>query len=802
MEMIWRDLRHGLRALRKSPGFSAIVVLLLALGVGANTAIFSVVSAVILRPLPYPSADRLVMLPAAHRPNAMGEEVAPANFLDWRRENRSFERLGAFGPASVNLTGGRTPERVQGAVITPGGLAALGARPLYGRLFLPDEERPDSRVALLSYGLWKSHFAADPGVIGKVVRLSGFEYPIVGVMPPEFRFPRSDVRIWMPLRITETRAKDRQSRWLYIFGRLRDGVSLSAARREMDGLTRALGVQHPENGKDWGVRVVPLRDHLVGRVRPTLLILLTTTLLVLIIACANIANLQLARAAARRREMAIRSAMGASASAVLRQLLIEGSVLSALGGTFGIVLAQWTLHLLIASSSRSVPRLEEIGIDGRVLLFAVGLSVLTGVIFALVPARSALKADVLGDLREGGRGASSGVGQIRFRRLLTAAEVATALVLLIGAGLLLSSLARLQTVEPGFNSDNVLTMEIVLPAARYSDNLKRAAFFRELVQRAAQVPGVQRAAGVANLPLSGSNATEGYVVERQPAPDPNDLPEAGYRGVTPGYFQALQVPVLQGRDFSERDTEPSPRVVVVNKTFAQRWWPGESAVGKRLRLSEAGGTSHEVIGVVGDIRHTRLDVPTVPEIYVCYEQHDFDNIVLVVRSRSDPTALGRQLRAEVEKLDPEQPVFNMRTLARVLEESTSEPKFYTTVLSAFAALALVLSTLGIYSVISYSVAQRRHELAIRVALGAQRGDLLALVVGEGMVVAAAGIFAGLVLAWAATRGLSSLLFGVEPDDPLIFAATAALLAGVAVAASLIPALRASRVSPVNALQTP
>jgi putative ABC transport system permease protein len=619
-------------------------------------------------------------------------------------------------------------------------------------------------------------------------------------MPPEFRFPRSDVQIWMPLRLTEARTRDWRSRWLYAFGRLGDGVSLPAAQKEMDGLTRALELQHPEYGKDWGVAVVPLRDHLVGGVRPALLILLTTTLLVLIIACANIANLQLARAAARRREMAIRSAMGASAGAVLRQLLIEGSVLSVLGGLFGIVLAHGSLRILVASSSRGIPRLEEAGLDGTVLLFALGLSVLTGVIFGLVPARAATNADVVGDLREGGRGASSGVGQIRFRRLLTAAEVATSLVLLVGAGLLLSSLARLRKVEPGFRSDNLLTMEIVLPAARYSDSVKRAAFFRELVDRASRLPGVQRASGVANLPLGGSNATEGYAVEGAPAPDPNSLPEAGYRGVTPGYFQALQIPMLDGRDFSERDTLSSPPVVV-NRKFAERWWPGQSAVGKRIRFSGR-GPAHEVIGVVGDIRHTRLDVPTVPEIYVCYEQHDFDVMVLVARSLSDPSALGRQLRAEVGKLDPEQPVFNLRTLARVLEESTAEPKFYTLLLSAFAALALVLSTLGLYSVISYSVAQRRHELAIRVALGAQRGNLLALVVGEGMAVAAAGILGGLVLAWAATRGLSALLFGVRPDDPLIFAATAALLAAVALAASLIPALRASRVGPMSALQAP
>jgi len=798
MEMMWRDLIYTLRTLKRSPGFTAVVVFILALGIGANTAIYSVVNAVILRPLPFSSPDRLVVLPAAHRPNDMGAEVAPANFLDWRRESRSFSHLGAYTVSSVNATGEGTPERLQAALVTPGTLDALGTKPLLGRLFLPDEEKADSRLAILSYGLWKGHFGSDPNVLGKIIRLGGTAYPIIGVMPPQFHFPASDVQIWMPVRMTEDRIKDRQSRWLYVIGRLKDGVSLRTAQLEMDGLTNALAQQFPADNKDWGVRLTPLHESMVGKVRPALLILLTTVLMVLIIACANIANLQLARAASRRMEMAVRSAMGAPAKAVLRQLFVEGLTLALLGGLLGLLLAQWGLRLLITLNPKYIPRLDEVGIDGRVLLFTLAVAILTGLIFGLVPALSALKPDLVSDLREGGRGASSGLGHIRFRRLLTVAEVATALVLLISAGLLLSSLTRLQRVEPGFNPNDVLTMEVVLSPARYTEGAQQSAFFRQLTERVAALPGVEAAGGVTNLPLGGGNQTSSYAIEGQPPEDPNDLPEAGYRGVTPGYLQAMQIPLLQGRDFSPRDTATSPKVVIVNKTFASRYWPQENPVGKRVLLE--GKEPHEVIGVVGDIRHSGLDVPTVPEIYVCYEQHPYDDIVLAVRSKADFKSLSSQMRAQVASIDPELPVFNVRTMNQVLAESTSEPKFYTVLLAVFAVLALVLSTLGIYSIISYSVAQRRHELGIRVALGAQRSNVLKLVLGEGMVLAAIGILAGLFVAWAATRGLSSLLFGVQPDDPLIFVLTAVLLGIVALTASFIPAMRASRVSPMVAFR--
>jgi putative ABC transport system permease protein len=795
-----RDLRQTLRGLVKNPGFSAAVILILALGIGANTAIFSVFDAVILRPLPYEDPDALMMLPASHRPDDMGREVSVANFLDWRRESRSFRHMGAFGPASLNLAGEGMAERLEGASITPGALAAIGTTPILGRLFLPEEEKGDSRVVLLSYGLWKTRFAGDPNILGRVLRLSGYAYPVVGVMPPEFRFPSPEVRLWVPVRITEERAKNRRSKWLYAVGRLENGVSREEAQREMDGITAALAAAYPKDNENWGVRVVPLQEDLVGTVRPALAILLATVFLVLGAACANIANLQLARAASRRREMAIRGAMGASAPAIVRQLLCEGLGLAALGGALGVLVAQAALSILRVWAAGSVPRLEEVGIDTRVLLFALGVSLFTGVIFGLVPARAALSADLVGDLAAGARTSGAGLKDIRFRRILTAAEVAAALVLMIGAGLLVSSLSRLRRVEPGFDSARVTTAQIVLSAARYPDDAKALTFFDELFTRISREPGIESAAGINTLPFSGSNRTESYLIEGKPPENPNDLPEAGFRVVTTDYFRTLRIPILAGRAFTQADAAGAPSVVLVNRTFANRNWPGESAVGRRI-FFDAGGPPSQVIGVVGDVHHRRAEIPPVPEIYAPYAQSVPDNAFLVVRSDLPAGEVGARVRAIVAGLDPELPVFHVRPLNDVLEKTTSETRLYTSLLASFAGLALVLAVLGVYGVISYSVAQRRRELAVRLALGARRLDLLRLVAGEGLAMAAVGIAVGLALALGGSRAMGSLLFGVAPNDPFIFAVSAALLAGVALVASLLPAARAARTDPLAALRS-
>ncbi len=800
-----RELKHALRSLARSPGFSAAVVLILSLGVGANAAIYSVVRAVILRPLPFPEPDRLVVVPARHHPNEMGEEVSPGNFLDWRRESRSFERLGAFGPATLNLMHGGSPERLQAAQITPGALEAFGTKPLLGRLFFDEEEASGSRLAILSYGLWKSHFAGDPAIVGRTIRLSGIEHPVVGVMPPEFRFPRGfpdEVRLWVPFRFTPERAADRQSRWIYAMGRLKPGVSIAAAQREMDALTAALARQYPSENGGWGARVASLQEHLVGRVRPALLILLGTALLVLLVACANIGNLELARASSRRSEMAVRSALGASRAALLRPLLFEASALAVAGAAAGVFLAHGSLRLLMALAPRDIPRLDEVRIDGGVFVFALGVSLLTAILFALAPALLAWRARPSDDLRDG-RG-SSGAKHARVRRLVTVAEVAGALVLLVGAALLLTSLRRLGRVEPGFDAKDVMTMEVVLPRARYPDDAKIAAFFGELSQRAARLPGVESAGGVSHLPLSGSNSTEGYLVEGRPPADPNEIPEAAIRVVTPDYIRTVRIPLIAGRDFTAADTAESPRVLLVNRTFADLYWGVGEAVGKRIFFAGSQGRSPawEVVGVVGDIRHSRLDLPAVPEIYTSYAQGPYDNVVLTVRSKAAPETLARMLRAEAARIDPEQPVFNLRTMESVLDESISEPRFTTTLLSVFAVLALVLAAAGISSVIAYSVASRRREIGIRIALGSPRRRVLGLVLREAMGLAGGGIGAGLLLSLPATRGMSGLLFGVRPHDPWILGSAAALLAAVALAASLVPAFRASRVSPLAVLRSP
>jgi putative ABC transport system permease protein len=696
------------------------------------------------------------------------------------------------------------PERLQAAQISPDALAAFGVRPLHGRLFRPDEERPDSRVAVLTYGLWKSRFGGDPAVVGTTIRLSGVEYPVVGVLPPGFRFPRrlgSDVQLFVPLRVTPERAADRQNRWLYAMGRLAAGVSPHAAARELDVRMATLARDFPKDNGGWGVRVVPMREYVVGRVRPALLILLATSLLALAAAAANAGNLALARAAARRGETAVRAAIGASARDLMRPHLLEGILLSVAGGSLGALLAAAGLPLLVSALPGDLPRLDEVRLDPAVLLFTLSTALLVGVACGLLPGLIARRTDPAEGLRlhERGGGAS---GSARLRRLVTVAEIATALVLLVGAGLLLSSLARLVRVDPGFDPRRVLTIEIVLPPRRYPDDAAKSAFYRALAARAAALPGVESAGGVSHLPLSGSNSTESYLVEGRLPDDPNEVPEAPVRSATPGYFATLSIPVLTGRDFSPGDRRDTAPVVVVNRAFADRYWGVGQALGRRLVFADARAKSapFEVVGVVGNVHHSGLDAPPVPEIYVACEQRPYDAIVLAVRAHDAP-GLAAALRGEVARLDPELPVFNVRTMESVLAGSTSSPRFYACLVSVLAAFALLLAAAGTYSILAYSAALRRREMGIRIALGAPRARVAALLVRDAMALAGAGIAAGLLAALFAARGLASILFGVRPFDLAVYAGTAGLLAAVAIAASLVPAARCARVDPAAALRS-
>jgi putative ABC transport system permease protein len=746
------------------------------------------------------------MVAASHRPNEIGEEVSPGNFLDWRRDNPAFESFGVLGPRTLDAISDGRPERWQAAMVSPGTLRALGTKLLSGRPFLPEEERLDAHVAILTYGLWQRRFGGDPATLGRTVRLSGTAYEVVGILPREFRFPRRlgrDVELLIPLRFSPERARDRQSRWLYAIGRLALGVSVEAAQREMDARTAALARDFPADNLGWGARVVPLREEIVGRVRPALRILLATSLLVLLAACANIGNLLLARAAARRGEMGIRAALGASSRDLLRPLLAEGAILSASGGLAGVALAAGGLRLLLAAAPTGIPRLDEVRLDPGVLAFALGVAILSALVFGLVPALAAWRSDPATALRFEGRGADHGGGS-RIRRLVTVTEIATALVLLVGAALLLSSLGRLLRVDPGFDASKVTAMEVVLTAPRYAEDARRSDFFRDLTDRASRLPGVVSAGGVSHLALSGSNSTEGYLVEDRLPADPNDIPEAATRAVTPGYFRTLSIPILAGRDFAASDRAGSTPVVLVNRAFADRYWGVGEAVGKRIFFAGSRGWSapREVIGVVGNIHHSALDAPAVPEIYVCYAQAPYDAMVLVAKSEPGAPSPAAALRDEVSRLDPEQPVSSLRPMETVLADSTSEPRFYAGLVSVFAALAILLASAGISSVIAYSAAQRRREIGIRLALGASRSHVVGLVLREAVSLGAWGIGVGMLVSALAARGLAGLLFGIRPHDPVVFAAAAALLSAVVFAASLVPAAASARVSPLTALKSP
>jgi putative ABC transport system permease protein len=807
MRAIGRDLRDGVRALRSRPAFAGAVVVILALGIGANVAVFTLADAALWKPLPYPDAGRLVTLPARHRAGDRGAEVAFANFLDWKRGTRSFTSLGAWGPASFNAAAGEEgaglagAERVTGAAVSSGGLEALGVVPIAGRLFTEADERPGVHVALLSYGLWRSRFpgTAAGEVVGRTIRLGGDAYTILGVMPVEMRFPAQDVRIWVPLTVTERRAANRQSRWLYVFGRLRPGVTAAAAQADLDSATRALEAKYPRTNEGWGARVVGLAEHVAGRSRRVLWILLATVGLVLAVACANVANLQLARASRREREMAVRAAIGASAWDLARQLLVEGALLAAAGGAAGVLLARAAIPLLARVAASSLPRIEEAHVDGRVLLFAVAVSAVVAVVFGLAPLRSALRADLAGSL-QGSRGTSGTREGTRLRRALTSIEVAAALVLTVGATLLVASLGRLLAVPSGLDPRGVFTVQTVLSSSRYPDEARRSAYFRALVERVSRVPGVESAAGISTLPLTGENATEGYAVDGQAPPPAGAPPEAGYRVVTPGYFRTARIPLLAGRDFSAEDRSGAPGVVVVNRTFAERAWPGMNPIGRRIRMEEARGEPHEVVGVVGDVRHSSLDAPLVPEIYVSFDQHPADAIVVLARSRLSPAVLGPRIAGEAASVDPAQPLFHAASMEDVLGASVSRPRLYAGVLGSFAGVALLLAVLGVASLVSFSVTSRLRELAIRAAMGAAPGELRGLVLRDAMGLAGAGIAVGLPASFAAARALRGLLFETAPGDPRVFAAAAALLALATIGASLAPAIRASRVDPIAALR--
>ncbi|MGA3201711.1 MAG: ABC transporter permease [Bryobacteraceae bacterium] len=806
IETTLRDLRYGWRMLMRTPGFTAAAVLTLGLGIGANTYIFSIVDALLIRPLEFSDPAKPVAL--WERVSSTGNyrnELAPANFLDWQAQNHVFDHIAAQSWWDANLGGVEHPEHLVGIQVTPDFFAALEAQPVLGRTFLPEEGTPGKdHVAMLSYGLWQDHFAADPSIAGKPVLLNGTEYTVVGVMGSNFNYP-SGAQVWAPLAFTPFQQHDRGSHDLLGIAHLRAGVSREQAQAEMSAIAARLARQYPESNTGRDANVMPLLESVVGQERAPFLVLLAAVGIVLLIACANISNLLLARASSRQREMAIRAALGASRPSLIRQWLVESLLLGLLGGVLGVLLAFFCLK---AQVIRIPPEFavmilgwDKIAINMPVLLFTSAVSIGTGLIFGFLPALRASRLNVGDRLKEGAP--SAGVGRSRswLRNALIVAEVGLSVALLATAGLMMKTFVSLERVAPGFNSDRLLTMFVALPEARYTSGQQRASFFEQLIERVATLPGVESAAAANMLPLGGMNRTSTFRIEGRPEPKPEEEPEANDRSVSSSYFRTMQIPILRGREFTAQDSATSQPVVAVNEAFARHYWPGENPLGKRMRFSGLVETHpwRIVVAVVGNIR-SQLDQPAPDEMYFPLRQQTESTMALVVRTSPDPRTLAESVRAQVLALDRDQPVFRVMTMEDLLSFSVTPQRIGGTLMGAFAGFALLLAAMGLFGVIAYTVTERTHEIGIRMALGAKPGEVCRLVVGQGMTLALIGLLLGLPLALGMGRAAAGLLYGVAPDDFATFAGVAAILAIVALAACYIPARRAMRVDPVVALR--
>ena len=797
-----QDLRYAVRMMLKQPVFTAVAVIALALGIGANTAIFTVVNAVLLRPLPYDDPDSLVWVWDT-QPQLPTAPTSLPDFIDWNEQNQSFESLAAFLNGNMFVDDGNGVQDTAVGLVTPDFFSVFHVKPVLGRTFTEEETQPGRhRVAVLSQGMWQRRFGADPNVLSQTIQLSGAAYTIIGVLPAGFRYP-NEAQLWRPIQI-DPKQLNRGPHYLQVVGRLKSGVTIQQAQAEMSTIASHLAEQYPDKIAGHGVKLELLSDRVVGNIGTALFVLLGAVGFVLLIACANVANLQMVRAGARQKEIAIRTALGAGRSRIIRQLLTESILLAVAGGGAGLLVAVWGVNSLVSLSTDTIPRVREIGIDGKVAFFTILISLVTGVVFGLAPALQVSKPDLVDALKESSR-TTPGARRNTLRSALVVTEVALSLVLLIGAGLMIRSFAKLNSVHPGFDPENVATMGVTLLRANYPDDTHVAATYSQLLEQLAAAPGVESVGATTELPLSGASTSDYFTIEGRPAIPKAEQPLTECRTVTPHFFESMRIPLLAGRDFTPTDTKQSPNVAVVNEVFARLFFPGEDPLGHRLNLQGQFRDPLLIVGVVGNVRDFGLDEQPKPGIYYPYLQSPLfedlsRSLTLVIRTKSDPASLMESLRAEMLSMDKTLPVYSLKPMTEYLHDSLSRRRFNMVLLSVFAAVALVLAAVGIYGVISYTVSQRTHEIGIRLAIGAHAGNILRLVIGQAMLLTIIGIALGLAASFALTRLMESLLFEVSATDPLTFGVIAAILTGVALAACLVPARRATKVDPMTALR--
>ncbi|MEO6725682.1 MAG: ABC transporter permease [Blastocatellia bacterium] len=808
METLWQDLRQGVRALLKQPGFTFVAVVALALGIGANTAIFSVVNAVLLQALPYRDADHLMTVWENNKRRGNDQNVINlGNYFDWKEQNRVFEDMATFFDTAANLTSGGEPEEIPGQIASSNLFSVLGVNPIHGRTFTVDDGKPGApRVVLLGYGLWQRRFGGDPAVVGQKIILNNNETTVVGVMPADFNWhirkgsmTRKMAEIWSPWQLSDAN-RQRSGRFAMAVARLKPGITPAQAQAEMNVIGSRLEQQYDFN-KNWGVNAVPLRAQFTGEVRLALIVLLCAVGFVLLIACANVANLLLVRAAARQKEVAVRAALGATRGRIIRQLLTESLVLAALGGAAGLVLAWWGTDLLVSLSPPELLNLPQVKINASVLGFTMGVSLLTGVIFGLAPAFETTRLNLTESLKEGGKNIGGSARSHRLRNALVVAEVALALVLLVGAGLLIRSFARLQAVDPGFNAENVLTMRVGLPGRKYDTDRKRVDFFRQAIVGMQPLPGVEAVGAVSFLPFAAPHAGTGVEIEGRPKLPPGQGLTTGVIVTDANFFRTMQIPLKRGRLFTDQEATEMRHVVVVNEDFARKNFPGEDPLGKRVTIDMKNENQPcEIIGIVGDSKHMNLDAEIQPMSYWPHPELAYNSMTFVIRTKGDAAAITSAARNVIRRLDAELPVADVATMESLIGKSIARARFNTLLLAVFACVALLLAGVGIYGVMAYTVTQRTHEIGVRMALGAQSSDVLRLVVKRGMLLAAVGVAIGVIAALALTRLMKTLLYDVSATDPLTFVGVPLLLAFIALLACYFPARKAARVDPMVALR--